>query len=115
MKRFFSVLLAVFVLVIGLTGSKTVFAASPFTPGKLAGTYNLISAPVVKEKGATLKYRPFMTVSEGGKGTVVITTSSKQKWQGIIDPKTGKGSCKMPITNKSGKVVGHRLRFRQLL
>ena len=54
-QKFFTVLLAMFVLVMGMLDSKPVVAASPFTPDKLAGTYALTSARVVKEKGATFQ------------------------------------------------------------
>ena len=107
LKNCVSIILVSLLFVLGLMDAKAAVAASPFTPGKLVGTYNLTSASSVKQKGGTMHFRPVMTVSEGGNGTVVIATGgSKQKWKGVIDPNTGKGVCKMPITNKSGKVVG---------
>ena len=115
--KFYTVLLAVLVFVFGLTDANTVMAASPYTPGKLVGTYKLTSASSVKEKGGTLHYRQVMTVSEGGNGTIVITNGSNQKWQGVIDQNTGKGACKLPVINKSGKVVGTtnvEVRFKHL-
>lgn len=106
-QNFFTVLLAMFVLVMGMLDSKPVVAASPFTPDKLVGTYALTSARVVKEKGATLTYPEAMTVSKGGNGTILITNKkSQQAWQGKIDLNSGTGRCNILIVAKSsGKIL----------
>ena len=106
-QKFFTVLLAMFVLVMGMLDSKPVVAASPFTPDKLVGTYALTSARVVKEKGATLTYPEAMTVSKGGNGTILITNKkSQQAWQGKIDLNSGTGRCNILIVDKSsGKIL----------
>ena len=106
-QKFITVLVIVFVLVMGMLDSKPVVAASPFTPDKLAGTYALTSARVVKEKGATLTYPEAMTVSKGGNGTILITNKkSQQAWQGKIDLNSGTGRCNILIVDKSsGKIL----------
>lgn len=114
--KWFRVLLAVLLFLLGMADLKTVVASSPYTPGKLAGTYELTTAETVQVKNKDGKlvrvtHDTAMFVSEGENGTVVITSNSSassayyDEWRGIIDLNTGKGVGKTKlIYKKTGKL-----------
>ena len=111
-QKLYTVLLAVFVFLFGLTGSNTAMADSPYTPEKLAGTYKLTKAGVIQGiDGKTKSINPdsVLTVLVGENGTIVFPNHSNPRLNSVaqIDPKTGKGTIKAPTyDSKTGKLYG---------